>query len=205
MISASAFNLKGEKLTAVKLPKEAFGVEVKPTLLAQAVRVWLSNQRKSSAKTKTRTEVAGSTRKLFKQKGTGRARHGSIRAPIFVGGGISHGPSGEQNYKMSLPAKMRRLALIGALSVKATAKSIKIVDGAGKANGKTKQLEWLDEGMKTLVVAGSGQDKFKQGIRNLQGMSIAQAESLSAYAVLANKQLVITVEALEEIKKRYAN
>ncbi len=205
MISASAFNLKGEKLEAVKLPKEAFGVEVKPTLLAQAVRVWLSNQRKSSAKTKTRTEVSGSTRKLFKQKGTGRARHGSVRAPIFVGGGISHGPSGEQNYKMSLPAKMRRLALVGALSVKATTKLIKIVDGAGKANGKTKQLEWLDEGMKTLVVAGSGQDKFKQGIRNLQGMSIAQAESLSAYAVLANKQLVITMEALEEIKKRYAN
>lgn len=205
MISASAFNLKGEKLEAVKLPKEAFGVEVKPTLLAQAVRVWLSNQRKSSAKTKTRTEVSGSTRKLFKQKGTGRARHGSIRAPIFVGGGISHGPSGEQNYKMSLPAKMRRLALVGALSVKATTKSIKIIDGAGKANGKTKQLEWLDEDMKTLVVAGSGQDKFKQGIRNLQGMSMAQAESLSAYAVLANKQLVITMEALEEIKKRYAN
>lgn len=102
---------------------------------------------------------------------------------------------------MSLPAKMRRLALVGALSVKAIAKSIKIVDGADKANGKTKQLEWLDEGTKTLVVAGSGQDKFKQGIRNLQRMSITQAKSLSTYAILANRQLIITTEALEEIKR----
>ena len=88
MSTAATFNIKGEKIEAVTLPKELFGVEVKPQLLAQAVRVWLSNQRKAFAKTKTRKDVAKTTAKMYKQKGTGRARHGSYAAPIFVGGGV---------------------------------------------------------------------------------------------------------------------
>src|SRR3990167_7073702 len=137
MSTAATFNIKGEKVEAVTLPKEIFGVEVKPQLLAQAVRVWLSNQRKAFAKTKTRKDVAKTTAKMFKQKGTGRARHGSYAAPIFVGGGVAHGPSGEQNYRMELPKHLKRKALAGALTEKAKAGELTILTGGEKAQGKS--------------------------------------------------------------------
>lgn len=203
MISAVTYNLQGEKVESTPLPKDVFGIKVKPILLAQAVRVWLSNQRRAMAKTKTRSEVAKTTAKPYKQKGTGRARHGSSAAPIFVGGGIAHGPSGEQNYKMSLPAKMRRLALLGALSAKADAKQVLVITGTEKASGKTKQVSWL-AGNKTLLLVTKDQSKFKQAVRNLDRTKLTTAEGLSAYTILAAKQLVITKEALTELKKAYA-
>ncbi len=203
MISAVTYNLNGEKIAATPLPSSVFEIKVAPTLLAQAVRVWLSNQRRAGASTKTRGEVAKTTAKPYKQKGTGRARHGSSAAPIFVGGGIAHGPSGEQNYKMTMPAKMRRLALVGALSAKAAAKQISVITGAEKASGKTKQVGWLT-GNKTLVLVTKEQNTFKQAVRNLDRTSLATSGGLSAYAILAAKQLVITKETLMELKKTYA-
>ena len=203
MISAITYNLKGEKVESTPLPGSIFEIKVEPALLAQAVRVWLSNQRRAGASTKTRSEVAKTTAKSYKQKGTGRARHGSSAAPIFVGGGIAHGPSGEQNYKMTMPAKMRRLALLGALSAKAEAKQIMVVTGAEKASGKTKQVSWLADG-RCLVVTASGQDKFKQATRNLNAAQLSGVSSLSAYTVLAHKRLILTKETLAEIKKTYA-
>ena len=203
MISAVTYNLKGEKVESTSLPKDIFEIKVKPQLLAQAVRVWLSNQRKSAAKTKTRSEVAKTTAKMYKQKGTGRARHGSYAAPIFVGGGIAHGPSGEQNYKMTLPAKIRRLALLGTLSAKAGAKQVLIITGAEKASGKTKQLSWL-AGNKTLMLVTKEQNSFKQAIRNLDQISLTTAGGLSAYSILAAKRLIATKESLIELKKIYA-
>ena len=203
MISAVTYNLKGEKVESTSLPKDIFEIKVKPQLLAQAVRVWLSNQRKSAAKTKTRSEVAKTTAKMYKQKGTGRARHGSYAAPIFVGGGIAHGPSGEQNYKMTLPAKIRRLALLGTLSAKAGAKKVLIITGAEKASGKTKQLSWL-AGNKTLMLVTKEQNSFKQAIRNLDQISLTTAGGLSAYSILAAKRLIATKESLIELKKIYA-
>ena len=203
MISAVTYNLKGEKVESTTLPKDVFEVKVKPQLLAQAVRVWLSNQRKSPAKTKTRAEVAKTTAKMYKQKGTGRARHGSHAAPVFVGGGIAHGPSGEQNYKMKLPLKARRLAFLGALSAKAEAKQVWVVTGVEKASGKTKQVAWMADG-KSLVVTTGGQEKFRQATRNLDTVQLAGVNSLSAYVVLAAKRLIFTKETLAEIKKSYA-
>lgn len=200
MSTAATFNIKGEKVEAVTLPKELFGIEVKPQLLAQAVRVWLSNQRKGNAKTKTRKDVAKTTAKMFKQKGTGRARHGSYAAPIFVGGGIAHGPSGEQNYKLTLPAKMRKLALLGALSAKAAAHEVMVIQGSDKATGKTKQLAWLPE-EKKLVVVNKDQTKFKQAVRNINQTSVRGPEGLSAYEILAHKQLILTKEVIANIKK----
>src|SRR3989337_2388563 len=145
MISAPTINIKGTDAEKTVLPKDVFEKKVKPVILAQAVRVWLSNQRAANAKTKTRTEVAKTTAKMYKQKGTGRARHGSYAAPIFVGGGVAHGPSGEQNYRMELPKHLKRKALAGALTEKAKAGELTILTGGEKAQGKSKEAQkWLE-------------------------------------------------------------
>lgn len=186
-----------------KLPKAVFGAEVSPALLAQSARVYLANQRKAHAKTKTRAEVEGSTRKIYKQKGTGKARHGSIRAPIFVGGGISHGPTGGQNYKLTMSSKMGRLATMGALSAKAKAGEITVLSGAEKASGKTSQVvKMVKPG--ALVVSLIDLTKFNQAVRNIEGVRIAYANSLNAYQVMAHKMLVIAEPALQVLEKKYA-
>ncbi|MDO8488320.1 MAG: 50S ribosomal protein L4 [bacterium] len=204
MISASAFSIKGEELKPVTLAAGVFGVKVSPQLLAQAVRVYLGNQRQSAAQTKTRGEVEGSTRKIYKQKGTGRARHGSVRAPIFVGGGIAHGPTGGQNYSGRLPAKMRRLAILGALSIKAAAKDISVIADAEKSSGKTVQSSWLASGKSILVVSTSELDKFNRACRNLHRVDVVKANQLTTYQVMAHQKLVLAQPALEVLIKTYA-
>ncbi len=203
MISAPSFTISGQPKQTVNLPAQVFGVKPNPTLLAQAVRIYLGNRRRTAAKTKTRGEVAGSTRKIFKQKGTGRARHGAIRAPIFVGGGIAHGPAGNQNYSASLPTVMRRQAMLGSLSAKAAAKQVVVVS-PDRATGKTGQVTWLADSQSMLVVTTLAATKFNLAVRNLDRTDVLPANQLNAYAVLAHTKLVIIEPALEELVKMYA-
>lgn len=208
-MQAPVFSLSGKSLEKVTLPKGVFGIDVSPVLLAQAVRVYLANQRAASAKTKTRGEVEGSTRKIFRQKGTGRARHGAIRAPIFVGGGISHGPDGMQHFALEMPKKMRKLAVAGALAEKAGSKLVTVVTGANKATGKTSEANALRAKMemlgdKVLVVSESKQKKLDLGWQNLNRVTVTHVNTLNAYTVLAHKQIVFTQEALEALAKNYA-
>jgi len=209
MIYAPTYNLKGERGEKVALPKKVFEVKASPTLLAQATRVYLANQRKSSAKTKSRGEVEGSTRKIYRQKGTGGARHGSIRAPIFVGGGIAHGPTGEQNYTLLVPSKTRRLAMLSALSLKASQNVVIVIEGEAKTLFKTKQAaKWQEKSGikgKTLMIAGSDQDGLIRGFRNLAGVETIKTDSLNTYIVMKYKNLLITGKALAELVKRYAD
>lgn len=195
---------ESSKETKITLPAALFDAKVSSQILAQAVRVHLANQRKARAKTKTRTEVAKTTAKMYRQKGTGRARHGSYSAPVFVGGGIAHGPSGEQNYSRRLPAQFRKLALAGALTAKAHAKAVKIIDDADRATGKTKDAVKTLTGEKSLVVVMREQDKAVRGYRNIKGVSVVYYDQLNPFLVLANKKIVITSQALEALKKRYA-
>lgn len=209
-MQAPVFSISGAKMEKITLPKGVFGTEASPTLLAQAVRVYLANQRAASAKTKTRGEVEGSTKKIFRQKGTGRARHGAIRAPIFVGGGISHGPDGMQHFELEMPKKMRKLAMAGALNEKADAKQITIIDGASKATGKTREASALRTKMematdKILMVSQGSQKKLDLGWRNLNKVTVTHVNALNAYTVLAHKQIVFTQEALDALAKQYAN
>lgn len=207
-MTAQTFNLKGEKLKETTLPEELFGLKVKPIVLAQAVRVYLSNIRAGSAKTKTRAEVAKTTAKMFKQKGTGKARHGSWAAPIFVGGGIAHGPDGLQNYKLKFPEAMRKLAMKGALSVKAADKKVCIVAGAEEASGKTKEIAQLVKkaGLdRVLVVTGVKQKQFNRAIKNLDGITQISVGQLNTYTILKYRNLLITKEALGELKKVYVD
>lgn len=209
MISAKTYNLKGEALKDTELVAELFGVKVKPSLLAQAIRVYLSNQRRSPAKTKTRGMVSKTTAKMYKQKGTGRARHGSWAAPIFVGGGIAHGPTGEQNYRLEMSTPMRRLAFLGALSAKAAKGEIQIVSGADEATGKTKETAamWLkvNQGGKALVLSTATLDKFNKSVRNIDMIQVAKTANVNTYDVLSHRQLVIVKEALAELKKQYVD
>jgi large subunit ribosomal protein L4 len=190
----------------LKLPKNIFGVRVNPVLMAQSVRVYLSNQRKAKAKTKTRAEVAKTTAKMYKQKGTGRARHGAYSAPIFVGGGIAHGPTGTQNYHRKMSKAGKRAALLSALSDRAAGKNVHVISDSSKFS-KTKQAgDWLLKeklsGGKILLVAVDKQTGLVRAFRNLTGVAVTRPENLSAYLILKFPQLVITPEAIAEIMKK---
>ena len=199
-MTAQTFSISGREVAALELPKNIFGVSVPETLLAQAVRVYLSNQRSASAKTKGRGEVQGSTRKLFKQKGTGRARHGSVRAPIFVGGGIAHGPDGSQNYTLNLPVKMARLALLGALSQKAKDKQVLALKNGSEASGKTKEANVLLDKMipkrKVLLVTTPEQKNLKLAFRNIRRLTLTTTSTLNSYQVIVAPSVIFTAEAL---------
>lgn len=202
-LSAPGYTKSGTRGKAIPLPKEIFGQEPNETLLAQAVRVYLSNQRKARAKTLRRGEVRKSTRKIWRQKGTGRARHGAASAPIFVGGGIAHGPRGIENYQKKLPAKMRKKALVSALSAKQEAGELLIAD-LERIEPKTKNvaglLKKIDAAQATIVQGGS--DNLWRAARNIEGINLIPALQLTAYDVLTANKLVFTKEGLSALEKR---
>ena len=140
MPSLNVYNTKAKKIGRVQLPKEIFEAKINKILMAQAVRVYLANQRKARAKTKDRSQVRGSGRKIYRQKGTGRARHADRYAPIFVGGGRAHGPQGLSPRHLKMPKKMRRLALFSALTSQLKEKKITVIDDLTKIEPKTKEM-----------------------------------------------------------------
>jgi len=207
MTNAITFKLGGEAADKTKLPGEVFEVKVAPTLLAQAARVYLANQRQTGAKTRTRGEVAKTTAKMYRQKGTGRARHGSYSAPIFVGGGVAHGPDGNQNWKRKLTKAMSKKALLGALSIRAAENKLGVIAGADKASGKTKEAAKLmtkmgKEFQQGLLVVGEEQKEAAQAWRNIA--DVITRERLNTYEVLRHKAIILTSEAIVELVK-YAN
>jgi len=187
------FDIKANKKEKIILPKSIFGEEPNMALLAQAVRVYLSNQRQSPAKTKTRSEIRFSTKKIWKQKGTGRARHGAKSAPQFVKGGVAHGPTGEQNYSLSINKKMKKIALKSALAFKAKEKQLIVIEDLEKMTGKTKDLaKFLDKINKelklknknyNLILADKSQELIKIG-SNIPNVNFFDANKLTAYMLL---------------------
>lgn len=206
-VKVDIFGVDGASMGTMTLPSEVFGIEPNQTLIAQAIRVYLANQRQGTASTKTRADVIGSTRKVYRQKGTGRARHGAAKGPIFVGGGIVFGPH-PRDFSLKFPAKMRKAALISALSQKAQAGAIKIVDG--QFSGKTKEVAQL---IKTLDLTKKGKankvlfvidknDNASRGAHNLGGLEVESVVTLSTYEVTVNKHIIFLKGAVEEITKR---
>ncbi|TSC65694.1 MAG: large subunit ribosomal protein L4 [Microgenomates group bacterium Gr01-1014_80] len=208
-LSVPVYSLAGRAAGTLALPKEIFGKEVNKKLLAQALRVYMTNQKNVTASTKTRGEVRGSTAKIQRQKGTGKARHGSIRAPIFVGGGIVFGPKPRQ-VRLELPQKMRKAALLSALSAKAGDKGIFGVSGLEKATGKTKEMAGLVKKIRgigeikgsALIVIAEKADKVVRGVRNIPGVNVMPANQINAYEVLRHQMLLITKEAVEGIREK---
>jgi large subunit ribosomal protein L4 len=196
--------MKGEAGEKVKLPEAIFNIKAAPELLAQSVRVFLNNQRRAIAKTKTRGEVKKTTAKMYKQKGTGRARHGSHSAPIFVGGGIAHGPDGKQNHKGKLNSTQSRLALFAAFSdkVKSDLAIVTGLKGLAKTKAASKLINKLVENRESLLlILALGQTQFAKAVRNLSQVTVKFSNQLSPYEILKHKKVAITEEALEEITK----
>ena len=212
-MQTNVYNLQAKSTSKIALPKSTFGEKDNPQLLAQAVRVYLSNQRKARAKTKTRGEVRGSRRKIWRQKGTGRARHGDRYAPIFVGGGIAHGPTGEENYKKRMPKKMIRKALAVALSGKAKDKEIRVITGLEKITGKTKEMARFLKVLtnkekikkktpKFLLVLPEKMEKVVRAGRNIPNLEIVLAQNLNTYQVSNNDLLLLSKEAIKKLEER---
>lgn len=202
-LSVPVYSLAGVSAGTLSLPKEVFGAKVNKKLLAQALRVYTFNQKSHNASTKTRGEVRGSTAKIFRQKGTGNARHGSKRAPIFVGGGIVFGPK-PRNVKLELPTKMKKAALISALSDKMAEKMVVGLSGLDKASGKTKEMAKLLKKVNSksaLIVTKESQDNVVRSVRNIRGVSVKPVKQINAFEVLNHKMILVTKEAIEELSK----
>lgn len=205
MITTPTYTINGVKGENMSLPKELFGQNISRSLLAQSVRVYLSNQRESPAKTKTRSDVAKTTAKMYKQKGTGRARHGSYSAPIFVGGGVSLGPDGRQNFERKMSKPMIKKALVCALSQKNKDKEVVVLTGASKIKGKTSEIRNLIDavGKKgVLVIIATDQHTVRRSFSNVAAVSnCVPSRQLNTYMVLRSKMLIVTSEAVEELQK----
>lgn len=208
-LSADVYDLEGVVFEKITLAEEIFGANINKALITQAVRVFRANQRLGTASTKTRGEVEGSSRKIYRQKGTGRARHGSIRAPIFVHGGIVGGPK-PRDYSLHLPQKMKRAALFSALSDKFKSGKIKILGGIEKIEPKTKKfisvidkLGLNDKKKKILIIIASGAENLKRAAGNVQGVSITGAKRLNTYDILSSQQILFIKEAVQELENHF--
>ncbi len=207
LLEVAVFDNTGKENGSVTLPGSVFGVKINKTLMAQAVRVYLANQRMGAAVTKTRGQVDGSTRKIYQQKGTGRARHGGIRAPIFVGGGTAHGPK-SRDYSLNLSQQMKRAAVLSALSEIATEGQVKVVVGLTELAPKTQLTAKVLAGMglmnkKVLLVMPSHIENVFKAVRNIEKVAVAPVSQLTTYDVLNAGVLVIMQEALGVLEKQF--
>ena len=200
------FDIKGKEVGKIELDSKVFDGKVNSSLIHQAVVAFLANQRKGLAKTKTRGQVRGGGRKPWRQKGTGRARVGSIRSPIWRGGGVTFGPV-NRSYHKDLPKKMKVLALKSALNLKLSENQILIIDDLEVKSHKTKDFaKILDNlklgGQKVNVVLEKLENDTKLSSRNIKKAQLAKASDVHTTEIIDCKKLVLTKKALEEIQKR---
>lgn len=203
-MKAEVLNMKGEKVDTAELPKSIFEAEIKPDLMHQAYVRQIANARLGTHKTKTRSEVAGGGRKPWRQKGTGRARHGSIRSPIWVGGGAAHKPQ-PRDYSQRMPRKMRRAALRSALSVKAGEKQITVVDELSMTEPKTRELseilQTLAGNKSTLLLLPARSENVEKSVRNLPKAKVLHASYVNVRDLLQYDRLIMPIGSIEVLQK----
>jgi large subunit ribosomal protein L4 len=208
MAKVDVYNLKRESIGQLDLADDVFGADVNEALLYDVLKAQLASRREGSAKTKGRSEVAGSTCKLYRQKGTGAARHGGIRAMQYVGGGKAHGPQ-PRSYAYRPPQKMRAGALRSALSLKLKEGKLTVVDSFVLADIKTKQLAGVlrtlqvDKG--TLIVDAKGNENLRLSIRNIPNNTYLPPEGVNLYDVLRHAHLVLTKDAVAALVSRFSS
>ncbi|MHA6481152.1 50S ribosomal protein L4 [Paenibacillus sp. strain BS8-2] len=204
MPKVTVFNVSGSQVGELELAENVFGIEPNTHVMHSAVVLQQAAERQGTHKTKGRSEVRGGGRKPWKQKGTGRARQGSIRSPQWVGGGTVFGPT-PRTYGFKLPKKVRRLAIKSALSSKVIANNIIVLDQLTFAAPKTKEfksiLNNLKADRKALVVTANYEDNVALSARNIPGVKFVAADGINVRDVLVYDKLIITKEAVEKVQE----
>ena len=207
MPSIDVYNVEGKKVKSVDLKEEVFGIEPNEAVVHSVLVNFLANQRQGTQSTKTRAEVRGGGRKPWRQKGTGRARQGSIRAPQWIKGGIALGPK-PRSYKYTVNKKERRLAIKSLLSSKVLENELTVVDTFAFDTIKTKQmvnaLTNLKVEGKTLILLADKNENVQKSARNIEGVKTTLVNTINAYDLLKYKNLVITLDTVKKLEEVYA-
>ncbi|NNL77349.1 MAG: 50S ribosomal protein L4 [Desulfobacterales bacterium] len=197
-------NVKGKKIAQVELADKVFSVAVKPSVLHEVITMQLSNRRSGTAAVKHRSDIRGSGRKLFRQKGTGRARRGNIKSPLLRGGGVAFGPDG-RNYKYQVPKKVRKLALKMALSSKLHENELLVLDQFELGEIKTKEFVSVLEKLNinnALIVTDKENGNLELSSRNVVDVKVLRSEGLNVYDILKYRTLVLLEPAVKNIEGR---
>ncbi|MCA2970731.1 MAG: 50S ribosomal protein L4 [Acidobacteriaceae bacterium] len=204
MPKVDVVDINRTKVGELELSDTVFAAEVNEALLYEAVRNYLANQRRGTASTKTRHEVAGSGKKLWKQKGTGRARMGSIRSPLWRHGGTTHGPQ-PRDYSYKLPAKMMKGALRSALSAKLRDGELQVVKDFSFSDHKTKTVNnallRFDSPKTVLLIDNSDNRNLKLGSRNIPGVTLLESKDVNPYHLLGAKRVLISETAAKRLSE----
>jgi len=205
MAKASTYSAGGEQTGTVDLPEGLFGIQPNPHLVWEAVVNFQANQRLGTARTKSRGEIARSNSKPWRQKGTGRARAGTWRSPLWVGGGIIHGPK-PRDHRYRLPKKVRRIALKSALSDRAAAGRVLVLDSLDLEEIKTKQIQQLLDRLelgreKVLLLVRELTDEIALSTRNIPNVVAMPARDVNTYTVVAADRVVMTRDALAQLEE----
>ena len=207
MPKLNVLNVNGQNVGEIELAEAVFGVEVNEHVLYEVVKNQLANKRQGTQSAKTRAEVRGGGRKPWKQKGTGRARQGSIRAVQWVGGGVAFAPK-PRDYRYTLPKKVRRLAMKSALSAKVQNNEIIVLDAFTMEAPKTKEfaqiLKNINASKKALVVTAEKNDNVVKSARNIEGVQAATVNTINVYDILKYDTFVITTDAVKKVEEVYA-
>ncbi|PTL38462.1 MAG: 50S ribosomal protein L4 [Alkalicoccus sp.] len=204
MPKVTLYKQDGSQAGDIELAEGVFGIEPNESVLYDAVIMQQASRRQGTHSTKNRSEVRGGGAKPWRQKGTGRARHGSTRSPIWVGGGVAFGPT-PRNYGYKLPKKQRRLALKSALSSKVKDENILVVDALSFEAPKTKEMKAVLAGLsattKTLIVTADENEAVALSARNLPGVKSVKAANVNVLDLLAHEKLVITQDAVKQVEE----
>lgn len=211
-MNLKVYDINAKEIGEITLPGDVFSAKISDELVSRSIRAYLSNKRKAGAKAKNRAEVSGTTKKIWAQKGTGRARHGSAKAPIFVGGGVAHGPRGLQNFTKRLNKKEKALALRSLLSKFAKEKDIIVIDGLNSIKPKTKEGQKMfiafSETKKELLnsknialVTSRTLPNVKRAFGNLSKVNLLSLKSLNTYDLSRQNVLIFSRKAIEKLVK----
>jgi large subunit ribosomal protein L4 len=204
MATVDVINIKGDKVSQAELSDEIFNVPVNPPVLHQVVKAQLNKKRSGTACVKNRSDIAGSQRKLYRQKGTGRARKGNIKSPVLKGGGVVFGPH-PRSYEQKVPKKVRRLALKMALSSKLQDNELVVLDRFELPEIKTRDftaaMNTLDAG-KALIVTVEKDNTLELSSRNVPGVKVIRTEGLNVYDILKYEKLIVIEAAIKGIEGR---
>ena len=207
MPKIDVYNVEGKKVSDVELKEEIFGIEPNETVVHNVLVNYLANQRQGTQSTKTRAEVRGGGKKPWKQKGTGRARQGSIRAPQWIKGGIALGPK-PRSYKYRVNKKEKQLAIRSLLSSKVLEKELTVVDKFDFKEIKTKQMATALTNLKVegkaLIVLPEKNEAIQKSARNIEGVKTTSVSILNVYELLNHKNLILTVDTIKKIEEVYA-